>query len=185
MNALSRMVAEYVRLHRPRLESILQRMNECRNIADALKLAVTYEDPDTGSLHSHQRRIGRKKLSRCETALREALVDLPSATGFDQVYARVNHVISGMPGIGPLTVYDISLRIGAFLKLYPQTVYLHTGALEGARKFGFVPVNGQLQKSVLTRELQQLEPYEIENFFCIYKRGAASSCGPVKRMCSA
>ena len=43
--------------------------------------------------------------------------------------------------IGDLTVYDISTRIGAFLKLEPNRIYLHAGTRIGAR--ALLPVTGR------------------------------------------
>jgi hypothetical protein len=41
-----------------------------------------------------------------------------------------------MCGIGTLTASDTALRIGGFLKLQPDRVYLHAGTKDGAKLFG-------------------------------------------------
>ena len=37
-------------------------------------------------------------------------------------------------GIGELTIYDTALRIGFYLDIYPDKVYLHAGTREGAKR---------------------------------------------------
>ena len=49
----------------------------------------------------------------------------------------VSDVAADFHGIGSLTVYDTATRIGAFLKLEPDRVYLHAGTRDGARALGF------------------------------------------------
>ena len=54
---------------------------------------------------------------------------------FEDLYDFISLVISGIPGIGPLTVYDTAKRIGHLFDspIYPkQYVYLASGAKKGA-----------------------------------------------------
>lgn len=73
-------------------------------------------------------------------------------------------------GIGELAVYDIATRVGAFLGLAPDKVYLHAGTAEGARVFGvrskpWLPV----EREVFPKPLANLPAADIENLLCIYK----------------
>lgn len=59
-----------------------------------------------------------------------------SFTDFEELYDFVNSVIGYISGIGALTVYDTSKRIGHLFEnaIYPKMyVYLNAGAMEGAK----------------------------------------------------
>ena len=82
----------------------------------------------------------------------------------------VDNTIRNIRGIGTLTIYDISLRIGAKLGLYPKAVYLHGGVISGAKALGL----NYRQESIPIKDIPEpissnLEPYEIEDFLCICK----------------
>jgi hypothetical protein len=128
-------------------------------------------------IHPHQSR----RFPRPPEALREAhyklLSDkerLKSQDTFDKLHELVNGTISGIREIGPLTVYDISHRIGAFLKMDPQFVFLHAGALAGARALGFLVKGGdKLTKEDfvnLNTAFGELAPSEIEDCLCLYRK---------------
>jgi hypothetical protein len=72
--------------------------------------------------------------------------------------------------VGELMVYDTALRIGAFLKLEPVSVYLHAGTKTGAKALGLT-VSGKKNINVtdLPKEFRKLKPHEIEDCLCIYK----------------
>lgn len=85
------------------------------------------------------------------------------------MHALIERLVGRTRGIGELYVYDTALRIGAWLELFPGKVYLHAGTRWGARALGFDPKARALEVSELPQELQQLEPYEIEDLLCIFK----------------
>ena len=96
-----------------------------------------------------------------------------SFADFEELYDFINSVIGGISGIGALTVYDTTKRIGHLFDtpIYPKPyVYLNAGALDGARAL--------LGRNDLKfRELTTLfEPYFgtfpsifIEDILCIFK----------------
>jgi hypothetical protein len=104
----------------------------------------------------------RRGLLRKSDALRAA----KSFPKLMQVTGKIAAVIWKHP---ELTVYDTTHRIGAFLGVQPDRVYLHTGTREGAKALGF---KGSLT-FILPREFpkpfHKLKPYEIEDCLCIYK----------------
>ena len=77
---------------------------------------------------------------------------------------------SGIDRIGALALYDIALRIGAFLGREPELVYLHAGARTGARALG-LSCRGRhaLAPNEFPKEFARLLPCEIEDCLCIYK----------------
>jgi hypothetical protein len=86
----------------------------------------------------------------------------------------VEHLVGPIPGIGELTVYDISQRIGSRFDLEPDRVYLHSGTRVGARALGFDGRRASLEVAELPDELtEQLRPRELEDLLCIYKNALA------------
>ena len=61
------------------------------------------------------------------------------------------------------------MRIGSYLGVFPQQVYLHAGTAEGAKALGIETNIGYLEVEDLHSILEQLEPHEIEDFLCIFK----------------
>jgi hypothetical protein len=69
--------------------------------------------------------------------------------------------------IGPLAVYDITQRIGRYLGLEPEDVYLHRGTREGARALGLC--GETVKKDQFPAAFQRLSAAEIEDCLCIFK----------------
>ena len=51
---------------------------------------------------------------------------------FDKLQDLIKETMKDILGIGDLYCYDTTLRIGAKLRLHPQTVLLHAGTRKGA-----------------------------------------------------
>ncbi len=70
-----------------------------------------------------------------------------------------------------MTIYDTATMLGCPNGVFPEAVYLHAGAAVGAEAIG---VNGAVvEKSVFTAiypAFEMLEPIQIEDFLCIYKK---------------
>ena len=107
---------------------------------------------------------------------------------FDVLHDVVNETIDHMKsigqieGIGPLTIYDTALRLGAFRGVLPDRVYLHAGTLKGVKNLGLiVGTKKSLAMSELPPEFRKLEAYEVENCLCIYKDHFTLAMGRQKR----
>jgi len=81
----------------------------------------------------------------------------------------VERAIRGIDGIGALMVYDTALRLGAFLQLEPDLVYLHAGTRDGAAALGVDRSRETVRAEELPAALQALHPHEIEDCLCIFK----------------
>lgn len=78
--------------------------------------------------------------------------------------------LRAIKGLGELYVYDTSLRIGAYLNLFPKKIYLHAGTRKGASNYGLEIANREwLEMTEMPVKLKELEPQEIEDILCIYK----------------
>jgi hypothetical protein len=114
----------------------------CRNadtFNEAVMRAVEARDAN-GKHHNHQSKVDRG--ARLEFGDRIILshgqmLDAMAA-GAEGDYTRFDAMYDFMDamkpkGIGPVTVYDVAVRVGAFLKCKPTSVYLHAGVKEAVR----------------------------------------------------
>jgi hypothetical protein len=95
--------------------------------------------------------------------------DLNGCRSFDELFQVVSDAIGNIQGIGALTIYDIACRIGAFLKLKPNRIYLHAGTRAGARAIGLGDGVETLEIDELPPAFRRLSASEIEDCLCIYK----------------
>ncbi|HNN82507.1 MAG TPA: hypothetical protein PKL30_26765 [Leptospiraceae bacterium] len=123
-----------------------------------------------GKKDLHARRIPLNLLRQANKRLMKKVPDLKKCKNFEELFLEVEKSIVDIKGIGKLTIYDIALKIGLFNKIFPEFVYLHSGALAGAKKI-FKDRKGikKLKREEFPLEMQELSCGDIENFLCIYK----------------
>lgn len=117
--------------------------------------------------HSHLNRISPEALDIVRARLLGSAKLRAELVSFDQLYTVVEEEIGGIYGIGLLTTYDIAQRIGAYLKLRPQKVYLHAGAKRGAQILKVGRGKRKVERQAFHPDLQRLQPQFIEDFLCI------------------
>lgn len=97
---------------------------------------------------------------------------------FEQLYDFVASVISGIVGIGPLTVYDTAKRIGHLFNepIYPkQYVYLSAGAMDGATVLlGTNILKFREPASLFKPFFGDLPSIFVEDVLCIFMGSVAS-----------
>jgi len=111
------------------------------------------------------------------TILLENIEILRNSNNFHALYNVIGNLILKVKGIGSLLHYDITLRIGYYLRLSPTKVYCQRGALWGYGNLKGVDLR-EHDKVVLERidlinnypSLNLLSAHEIENFFCVYDK---------------
>jgi hypothetical protein len=123
----------------------------------------------SGKRHSHQRRIPSIVLQQAWFSLRKAKGDLEDCKDFYDLIKVITRLLGDINGLGDLTIYDITQRIGLFLGIGPTVIYLHAGTREGAKALGIGKGKNTARMAEFPREFQVLEPYEIEDCLCIYK----------------
>lgn len=157
-------VSTFITNNRHRTKRELQFYIDQSDLDQAIKVAARCISPD-GKRHSHQRRIPAQTLAEMQRAIRSA--NLLSATSFSELHDCVENATKSIWGIGELTVYDVAHRIGAYLGIRPEYVYLHAGTCEGACALG---LRGKaLSKNAFPNAFQRLTAAEIEDCLCIYK----------------
>lgn len=135
-----------------------------------------------GKMHNHQSRVrekDRQKLAKILLANEKKIrkrVDKAEAkgnywrTGFDVLYEFIE--AQEIKGIGPVTCYDVAVRLGAWLGVEPKSLYLHAGVRSGARALlGPDSVDGidRLPLSILPSPLDRLRADDVEDIMCTYR----------------
>lgn len=136
------------------------------DLETVVELASMCRTPDN-KRHPHQRRLPQRALRAAHRRL--AKCDLESCRSFDELHDLIDDEIGNLESIGELAVYDIACRIGAYLKLEPQRVYLHRGTRAGAQAIGLTGSQKTLELKDLPTAFRSLKAGEIEDCFCIYK----------------
>lgn len=158
--------------YRGKLEDELNWFRDANDLHLAIMKASESVVPNVkGQLkrHSHQRRLKKGVIESATSALLGKAHRFERAKAFNDIFVSVKGAIGGQPGVGPLYVYDVALRIGAHLDIYPDKVYLHAGALKGAiRIFPRDNLGRTLHKDAFPKEYQGLTSYEIENLLCLF-----------------
>lgn len=157
------------------------------NFIDAVTKAFLSED-EQGNLNRHQYRVGKERL---EEALEKALEHFDAKgisdfKDFNSVYKFVESIRWQVNRFGSLTTYDVAVRIGKYLNLEADKVYLHSGTTLGARALGFKNVRDGDTLSVdqFPDPLNQLSGDHLENFLCIFKDDLANISAGVVKSCT-
>jgi hypothetical protein len=162
---LSDIVHKYVQGDRRQAE--LEWFRRQQNLELAIRFAALANI--NGKRHQHQYRLKEVALKQAQQILLSESKAIAQSKDFDDLFIQIETVCQGIRGLGPLYVYDTSLRIGAKLNLLPGKVYLHAGTWVGARNLGLDSKAKALEISQMPPELGKLEAYEIEDVLCIYK----------------
>lgn len=134
----------------------------------ALKRAVASRRPN-GKMHNHQSKVSAA-LPSLYLVLSRNLRHLCSSKSFDNLHTRIARLAP--KGIGEMTVYDVSVRFGAYLGLKPEMIYMHAGTRGGLNammgtKFG--SRHKVFPMWLMPMELQEEDPDEVEDFLCTYR----------------
>ncbi len=125
-----------------------------------------------GKMNSHQTMPGRNVCEQAAKALRVRARQLKACASFEELLAAVKEITDPVAGFGELCQYDAALRIGARLDLEPEYVYLHRGALKGAKRFELPITRSPICRwrivESLPPPLKRLRPAQVENFLCWY-----------------
>lgn len=165
-DSLSKLVRIYLRKHGPPLDAYLDHYHQLENLDDAIRQACHGKDE---KIHSHQHLIGKKKLDQAYKKLRKHAIEIAASESFDNLLTKVDCFTAAIDRFGVLAVYDTSLRLGAFLDVWPELVYLHAGTRKGCKKLGVEARGSTVKMEHLPQAIQVLKPYQAEDFLCIFK----------------
>jgi hypothetical protein len=164
---LDKLVREYLveRDKGPALDVFLRFFGRL-NLKEAIERAGYRID---GKVHDHQRLVGKVRLDRASQALTRKIDEIKACKSFEQLHASIEDHTKKIVSFGLLARYDISLRIGASLDLWPECVYLHAGTTNGCKAIGLKISSKRVERSELPKPIRALEPHHAENFLCIFK----------------
>ena len=115
----------------PRLDDYLNSFRTC-SLAEEIERAGFNGE----NVHPHQRRLGRKKLAQAAKALLKKIDAVQTCRSFEELHELVTNCTRHIDRFGALARYDVALRIGANLGLWPELIYLHAGTKVGCKKLG-------------------------------------------------
>ena len=139
------------------------------SLIGAIEVAAKAID-DRNKRHGHQCLISKINLSNFAEKLKAKEQQIKTVKSFDDLMTIIESEKSD--GIGELAIYDTATRIGAYLNLFPDRVYLHSGTRKGARNLlGQLKGKKYLALDDFPKEMQQhgLTASEIEDILCIFK----------------
>lgn len=122
---------------------------------------------ENGKRHPHQRRLPRQTLEEVKQQLLTKKQQVEAATSFEAILAIVRSCT--VPRFGELACYDTALRLAVRLDKLPSHVYLHRGIRRGASALGLAVDREYIPLAELPQPLQTIQPYQVEDFLCIYK----------------
>jgi hypothetical protein len=133
----------------------------------------------SGKMHSHQTKVtkdARREFGFNIIDLHSSFPDVLGSRTFDEFHDDLWDIRPY--GIGRLTCYDVATRVGAYLRIEPRQIYLHTGALVGwyalwggRANAPFMP--GRAPRSVWPPALRVLSADMAEDFLCTYRTALA------------
>lgn len=171
--SLDNIIAHYLANYSDNADRELRFYRRQRTLDNALDHAALARLPSGKRAH-HQRRLSSTTLTAAYNAIKRCAFN--ECSNFHELFCLVDETVRQIDGIGELYVYDTALRIGAFLRLSPDRVYLHAGVRVGARALGFTG-GDYILCSDLPDEFLALLPHQIEDCLCIYKRELAALNG--------
>lgn len=163
---LERIVRDYITEYQLDARREMKWFSSTRSLDRAVELATLSNLP-SGKRHPHQRRIPVAVLEKVRDWL--LATDLLKCRSFDELHATVQRAVGQVHGAGELLVYDVAHRIGAYLGLEPERVYLHAGTRAGASVLGLGRGRQYLKPEELPGPFGRLKPAEIEDCLCIYR----------------
>ena len=178
--SLASLVGIYQRHFGPGLDDYLDYYSKLDSLNNAITFACLGAH---GKVPNHQRRVGKEKLNLAKRHLLRYAGEIESCQSFDELLNCVEHRTGDIYRFGILAVYDTSLRLGAFLDIWPKVVYLHAGTKKGCKLLGVDTSEGIVTMEALPKPVRVLEPHHAENFLCIVKgkfagTGSARDCLP-------
>lgn len=151
-------------------DNIPEWCREAMHAREALARAVRSKRPN-GKMHNHQSKVSLA-LPKYEFVLAANLGKLEASGSFERLHRVMWKLRSD--GIGPMTVYDVATRFGAYLSLEPDRIYVHAGTKAGLKALNvrIFPGDGGIQTVSMNRLpyiLRNRRPDDVEDFLCTYR----------------
>jgi hypothetical protein len=126
---LERIIKHYKLKSRKPIDSHILFCKAQKSLKEAIEVAGRSID-ENNRIHFHQRRVEKSELNRLAEGLLLHEESMKLAKDFDEIYEIVNAVKNEY--ITEITVYDVAQRIGAYMNIFPDKIYLQSGTRIGA-----------------------------------------------------
>jgi len=143
-------------------------ISQC-DLDSAISVAV-FSINANGKRNPHQRRLKSDSLQLFNETLKKRINDISKCSNFSELIFIMENC--KVKGIGELACYDVAIRIGCYLGLQPDFVYLHAGTRKGLQNLMKNKVKIKfIKKEDLPEPFKSsdLTCHEIEDILCIYK----------------
>jgi hypothetical protein len=166
---LESLVADFRKHHRPNSARETRFFRTMPSMGLAIHHVAMAVDGD-GRCFDHQFHIVQPARRRAKTVLHQAESKILTCRSFHELHSLFLELLSPIKGLGEMYIYDAALRMGAYVKLSPDFVYLHRGTRWGARALGIDVSRGRpyVEKKELPEALRKLSADNLESFLCIY-----------------
>lgn len=144
----------------------------------AVEEAGKFHFDASGKCHPHQCHIYGFAKKQFLIDLQNNQTAIYNSANFSDLYGNIEKFCK-KKRIGELTVYDTAMRLGAFLEskkggcFKPQMVFLHNGAMEGAKKLfrrgEIAKPCSRMPLSIFAKYFPNKKTWEVEEILCIYK----------------
>jgi hypothetical protein len=127
---------------------------------------------EDGTLWHHQGRVWQVNLDAYERNLLDNYFELiEESEYFWELIGHCHKAADETHGIGPVTEYDVAMRIGGWLELEPEHLYFHAGVTEGLRALGVMIPRGTfcLDRERLPEFFWDKNLDIVESFLCGYR----------------
>lgn len=143
---------------------------EAPTFKECLKRACASKGPD-GKMWFHQYKVPHRAKVDYYFELLRRHKEIKACESFWEMFLWFKQAADAVPGIGAVTRYDVAVRVGAWLGLEPEHLYVHAGVAQGLLVFGIKPARGAWcvdpeQLPVFFRDKQM---DLVESFMCGYR----------------
>lgn len=126
------------RFPRERRDMVWEYCKDASSLREAIQRACDSRAAD-GKMHNHQSRVtayARKQLEKnlVDGGIQWMMMLKQGQVNTDDYFDAIHDLVEEskpLSGIGPVTVYDVATRIGAYLDIHPTSLYLHAGVRQG------------------------------------------------------
>jgi hypothetical protein len=151
-----------------RRDPVVQFCAEAKNLTEAIKRACASRGAN-GKMFNHQSKV--KEMDRqifASNIIRYQKLLEDQRCNFDELHDILERIAPA--GIGPVTIYDVATRIGAFLGREPQSLYLHAGVRIGIEALYGKPIaDKRILKQNWPVALRSMPADQVEDFLCCYR----------------
>lgn len=142
---------------------------ESPNIKVAIKRACDSRGAN-GKMFFHQSKVTQAARDELARRLIQRKRNLDLVDDFEDLFGIVRRVGERVPGIGPVTIYDVTSRLAAYKGLEAYYLHYHAGVLEGLKALGIKPTSSHMiHVDALPKPIRGQNADLIESFLCGYR----------------